>query len=109
MVVSGAERAPSDRRPIMNKPEGLNGEPVFAAEDVPVGRVAGSDYGYKRNLLVTVSVSMEELTRQDVYETTTHDKVTRPLSFSITTGVWNPNRSDVISGGANVEPLRELV
>jgi hypothetical protein len=93
----------------VNKPEGLNGKPVFAAEDVPVGRIDGGDYGYRRSLLVTVSVRMEERTRRDSYETVNHDQVSRPLDFSIMTGVWNPNRSDIVSGGATVEPLRELV
>jgi hypothetical protein len=88
---------------------GLNGETAFSAEDVTVGYVAGGPYGYKkRNLRVTVSVRMEWLTRQDVYETTGHEEVSRPLDFAITTAVWRPDGRDMVSGGATVEPLTEL-
>jgi hypothetical protein len=52
---------------------------------------------------------MERLTRQDAYETTTHKRVRRPLDFAITTSVWRPDGRDIVSGGATVEPLGELV
>jgi hypothetical protein len=93
----------------MDKPKGLNGVPIFAAEGVPVGRTSGKPYGYRRNLLVTVSVRMERMTRQDEYETVDHDKVREPLDFAITTDVWQPDQRDIVSGGATVDPLRELV
>jgi hypothetical protein len=93
----------------MNKPKGLNGEPVFAAEDVPVGYVLGEPYGYKRRLLVTVSVRMERLTRRDSYETIDHDKVTRPLDFAITLSVWMPSRNDIVVSGRDVGMLSDLV
>ena len=91
--------------------DGLNGETAFKAEDVLIGQVDGEPYGYKRALDVTVSVRMEWLTRQDTYETTAHEHVSRPLDFAITTAVWQPPRydRDMISGGATVEPLRHLV
>jgi len=105
--------------------DGLNGETAFKAEDVLIGQVDGKPYGYKRALDVTVSVRMEWLTRQDTYETTAHvdglngnglpctvhKRVSRPLDFAITTAVWQPPRydRDMISGGATVEPLGELI
>jgi hypothetical protein len=92
----------------MQKPEGLNGNPIFNAEDVPVGRVSGASYGHKRRLLVTVSIRMEELTRRGFYDTVDHKIVREPLDFAITTGVWQPGGRDIVSGGATVEPLREL-
>jgi hypothetical protein len=87
---------------------GLNGEIIYQREDVRVGRTDGEAYGYKRPLWVTVSVSVEANDRQDAYETVNHDMVSRPLAFSITTGVWRPDGRDIVSGGATVEPLREL-
>lgn len=75
---------------------GLNGETVLDREDVLVGTVSGEEYGYKRNLRVTVSVRMEELGRQEEYETTDHRKVSRPLDFSITAAVWRPDRRDIV-------------
>jgi hypothetical protein len=88
---------------------GLNGETVLNAKDIVVGWVPGEEYGRKQNLKVTVSVRMEELTRQEEYETTEHQTVKRPLDISITTSVWRPDGRDILSGGATVEPLRELV
>lgn len=87
---------------------GLNGDRVFTAMDVPVGRVSGEAYGYARDLTVTIDVRMERLTRQTEYETTDHRKVRRPLDFAITTAVWRPDKRDIVSGGATVDPLREL-
>lgn len=87
---------------------GLNGEEVFRREDVFVGRVPGESYGYKRPLRVTVSVRLESEDRRDEYETVTHEKVSKPLTFAITTAVWIPSGKDWVSGGATVEPLREL-
>jgi len=87
---------------------GLNGEIALSREDVYVGTVPGTGYGYKRNLRVTVTVTMERLDRRDEYETTDHRKVRRPLDFSITTAVWHPDWRDIVSGGATVEPLAEL-
>jgi hypothetical protein len=79
---------------------GLNGETVFAAKDVTVG--------YKGRNPVTVSVRMERLDRRDAYETVDHQQVARPLDFSLTSDVWKVNRSDIIEGGATVEPLRQI-
>jgi hypothetical protein len=89
--------------------KGLNGELVFNAKDVPVGRTGGEQYGYKRSLAVTVEVQMEILDRRDAYETVDHTMVTKPLDFAITTAVWQPGWNDMVAGGATVEPLRELV
>lgn len=88
--------------------KGLNGELVFNAKDVPVGRTSGESYGYKRSLLVTVEVRMEVLDRHE-YETVNHERVSNPLDFAITTAVWQPGNRDWVSGGATVEPLGELV
>src|SRR5215469_14742086 len=89
--------------------QGLNGEIVYKRERVRVGQVDGEAYGYKRPLWVTVDVTMEQLNRQPEYETTEHEHVSGPLDFSITTDVWRPDGRDIVSGGATVEPLRELV
>jgi hypothetical protein len=90
---------------------GLNGESVLTIKDLFVGTVPGEEYGYKRNLRVTVDIRMERLTRQDEYETTEHKTVTGHLDFALTTGVWNLSRSnpDIVAGGATTEPLRHLV
>jgi hypothetical protein len=58
---------------------------------------------------VTVDVRVEQLDRADSYETVNHETVSKPLGFSITTGVWRPDGRDIVSGGATVEPLRDLV
>lgn len=88
---------------------GLNGETAFKAEGVLVGYTPGEAYGYKRKLQVTVSVRMEWLDRQDEYETVDHEAAIRPLDFAITTDVWQPGHGDIVSGGATVEPLREVL
>ena len=89
---------------------GLNGDPVFTARDVPVGKVSGEPYGHKgRTLTVTVDVRMERLTRRDTYETVDHDTVIAPLDFALTTAVWHPRKHDWVSGGATIEPLRKLI
>jgi hypothetical protein len=87
---------------------GLNGDTAFKVDDVPVGRTSGEPYGTRRTLLVTVSIRMEWLTRQDWYDTVDHRQVSRPLDFAITTGVWNTGLTDIESGGATVQPLYEL-
>lgn len=81
------------------KPRGLNGAPVFAANHVLLGYVPGTPFGYQRDLPVTVDIRMEELTRQTEYETTDHRKVTRPLDFAITIGVWRPDGTDLVASG----------
>lgn len=91
----------------MTTPKGLNGVPVFNARDVPVGRIPGKPYGYRQSLLVTVDIRMERLTRRE-YETVDHQMVREPLDFALTTSVWRPRLSDIVSCGATVEPLREL-
>jgi len=88
--------------------QGMNGTVVLNSGDVYIGKVPGEPYGYKRNLRVTVDVRMERLNRRPAYETTTHEMVTEPLDFAITTGVWQPSGRDIVSGGATVEPLHEL-
>jgi hypothetical protein len=81
---------------------GLNGETVFTAHDVLVG--------YTRNRMpVTVSVRMEALDRQDSYETTEHEQVTKPLDFAITSAVWKRDRSDIESSTAGPESLQEVI
>lgn len=91
---------------------GLNGTILVNVPDRPgltVGRVAGEEYGYANSLRVTVELRLERLERQDDYQTTAHDTVTRPLDFAITTAVWRPDGRDIVAGGATVEPLRRLV
>jgi hypothetical protein len=90
------------------RPQGLNGETVFLAEHVPVGKVSGARYGYKRDLLVTVSVRLERLTRQAEYETTDHRTVSRPLGFSITLSVWRPSGGDIVASGRDRSLLSQL-
>ena len=58
---------------------------------------------------MTVELRLERLERQEEYETTEHDKVSRPLDFALTTSVWRPDRRDIVSGGATVEPLVQLL
>jgi hypothetical protein len=86
---------------------GLNGTPVLTVKDMPIGRVDGTPYGYKRDLLVTVDIRMEH--RADETETTEHNMTTDFLDFAITTAVWRPDRRDWTSGGATVAPLREVI
>lgn len=92
----------------MTEFNGMNGDIVYVAHRVPVGRIPGESYGYKRSLAVTVDVRMERLTRQDEYETTTHTRVQRPLDFAITTAAWRPDGQDIVLGGSTIAPLREL-
>lgn len=75
---------------------GLNGDKVLDVEGLTVGRVPGAEYGYKRDLRVTIGVRMERLTRREEYETTDHRKVTKPLDFAITTQVWQPDGRDIV-------------
>lgn len=95
-----------------NSFNGLNGTIMLNAPDSPgvwVGTVDGAPYGYPRfRLSVSVELRLERLERQDEYETTEHDKVSRPLEFAMTTSVWQPSKRDIVSGGATREPLREV-
>ena len=88
---------------------GMNGEEVLKFEDVTVGYLPGGDFGYKRNVPVTVRVCMERLDRSEQYQTVTHEFVTHPLDFSITEAVWRPNRSDMIQSGPTPEALQMLL
>lgn len=92
----------------LTQPRGLNGDPVFHAEDVPVGKIPGAEFGYKRDLTVTVSVRMEELTRQETYETVEHERVSRPLDFAITLGVWQPSTHYLVSSGRDAALLTDV-
>ena len=84
---------------------GMNGDKVLDTGDVTVGWINTPDYGYGRmRKPVTVHVRMERLKRREMYETVDHAYVAEPLDFAITTAVWRPNRTDMISGGATVEP-----
>lgn len=88
---------------------GLNGDTMLNAEDILVGYLPSDQYGYRysppRRLRVTVSVQMERLTRQPEYETVSHEMVTEPSDFTLTTAVWRPDNRDIVMGGAIVEPL----
>lgn len=86
---------------------GLNGTTVLKAVDLPVARIPGASYGYKRSLLVTVELRVERLQRRAVYETVNHEKVTEPYEFACTTSVWRPDGKDIVAGGATTEPLLE--
>ena len=91
---------------------GLNGTIVLNAPSDPgvtVGYVPGESYGYKRKLRVTVEIRIERLERSDEYETVSHEHVSQPLDFALTTSVWQPSGKDIVSGGATVEPLREVL
>lgn len=88
---------------------GLNGTTLLRASDVKVGYVPGEPYGHKTRLPVTIDVRMERLERSSVYETVTHEKIEQPTSFALTTAVWKPFMNDWESGGANVDPLREVL
>lgn len=87
--------------------DGLNGYTVAKAKDIPVGRIPGEDYGYKRDLVVTVSIRME---RNPRFATTVdHAPIVDHLDFSITTSVWRPDRTDIVSGGATIDPLLQVI
>jgi len=88
---------------------GMNGTIVRKVEDLPVGRVPGEPYGYVSDLLVTIDVRVERLERRETYETTTHERVTGPLDFALTTSVWQPSRRDIVAGGATAAPLDEAI
>lgn len=95
----------------MTEFNGMNGTIMLNIPDSPglwIGTVSGEDYGYKRRLSVSVEMRIEREERSEFYQTTTHETVTRPLSFALTSAVWTPNKSDWVSGGATVEPIREV-
>lgn len=88
---------------------GYNGTILYAARDVPVGNIPGNDYGYRQSLPVTVNVRIEQLERQSTYETVDHQQISNPLDFAITSDIWQPQRGDIIEGGATVEPLTKVI
>lgn len=88
---------------------GMNGTIVRKGEDIPVAKVPGAPYGYTPDLLVTLSVRIERMERSETYETTSHEQVTGPLDFSLTTSVWRPDRRDIVTGGATSAPLYEAL
>lgn len=91
---------------------GMNGTILLntpASPGVTVGLVSGESYGYRSKLRVTVEMRLERAERQDEYETTGHDVISKPLDFSLTTSVWMPGGRDIVAGGATVEPLREIL
>lgn len=80
--------------------DGMNGTTMVKAEDIIIGTVPGEAYGYKRwTLPVGVDIRVERLERSENYETVDHRTVTRPISFAISTHVWNPKRDDHAGGG----------
>jgi hypothetical protein len=85
----------------------LSKEVVFSRNDLFVGTVPGEDYGYKRNLRVTIDVEISKLTGR-TFQTTEHGQITDPLEFSMMLGVWRPNRSDFVACGQYREGLAEL-
>jgi hypothetical protein len=87
------------------RPKGLNGDTVFAAQELSLGKTSGEPYGYKRDLQVTVDIRIERLTRQAEYETVDHRKVSQPLDFAITFSVWRPSRNDITSSGRELPKL----
>lgn len=89
---------------------GLNGTIMLntGPKGLGVGTTPGGPYGYKRNLRVGVEVRIERLERQDTYQTTQHEHVTRPLALAVTSFVWRPDLRDIVTGGATVEPLRDV-
>jgi hypothetical protein len=78
----------------------------YKVTDLFVGTVPGEEYGYKRNLRVTISVELAHTGQQT--ETTEHGHVSNPLRFSISGGVWNPNRTDYVSAGQITDVLTSL-
>lgn len=71
-----------------------------------VGTVKGEDYGYKRNLRVTLDVELR--TQSGTWQTTEHGQVTDPTELSICGNVWRPDGRDLVSCGQNCEVLTEL-
>lgn len=89
--------------------DGLNGYTVVNVHDIELGTIpGGGDYGYAPNfhLPVTVSIRMERIPRRA--NTVDHKPIVDHLDFSITSYVWRPDRSDIITGGATVDPLLAL-
>jgi hypothetical protein len=79
---------------------------ILKIENLFVGTVSGDKYGYKRNLRVTIDVEIERTGRDA--ETIHHLPAEDPPRFSISGGVWNPNRTDYISYGQITDVLAEL-
>ena len=89
---------------------GMNGTIMLntGRDELTVGAVPGAAYGYERDLRVSVDVRVEREERQESYETIEHEHVAAPLSIAVTTSVWRPDGSDIVSGGATRDPLREV-
>lgn len=80
---------------------------VLMFDDLYVGRVDATKYGYSRGTLkVTIDVEVKRAGR--TRETTEHDQIENPLSFSMSCGVWNQRETDITSGGQNCEVLNDL-
>lgn len=62
---------------------------------VKLGKIPGEPYGYKRSLAVEVEVEIRE-TRKGP-------------ELSIQGTIWNPNRSDAVSGGQNLEEIAQAL
>lgn len=94
----------------MSEFNGLNGDILLnTAEDTGVllGRVPGEPYGYDGRLRLSVNIRVEELLRREVYETTEHDMVERPLSFAMSAQVWRPDLGDIVCSAPGGSLLME--
>lgn len=69
---------------------------LINAHDVRIGTVPGAEWGYKRNLRVTVDVRLHRDEADHERETTDHRKVKHPVRFTIVWGIWRPDLRDLI-------------
>lgn len=95
----------------MERFNGLNGTILLNTPrdgELALGTIPGEAYGYRTRLRVSVGIRIERLERRETYETTTHETVTGPLDLTVTSSVWTPSASDILTGGATREPIREL-
>jgi hypothetical protein len=91
---------------------------VLNVRDLYVGRVSGADYGYRRNLKVSIDLQIgtarglhtgTEHTETGLYGQRGHKLLTDPLTFSMSASVWNTRLTDCVQCGQCCEVLDDLV
>lgn len=94
----------------MSEFNGLNGDILLntaGGTGLLLGTVSGLPYGYDGRLRLSVDIRVEELLRREVYETTEHDMVERPLSFAMSAQVWRPDLGDIVCSAPGGSLLME--
>lgn len=85
---------------MMDKPEGLTGDPVFMVSDMPIGK-----YGTDR-LPVRVNVRLERM--DEDRQTVDHEPITSWLDFGITSQIMNLTNTNILIPRPGLVPLVEL-